>query len=462
LVLRSRKGGINMAAGVIQQELGTPFAAEAQALQRNRAYAEALMKQGSEAIGPTQMLGNVAIRRSPFEGLGNIAQLWGGSQMAKAADEKQAALGEKYREAQANALRDYQTKRDGVPEVPGVQGPPVAPGEGEVGGLPEIAAPPPAPLQPAVAPDPRGALIGALQSGFTLPGEVAKMDFGADQADKTLRAKQHELAIQAQLTRDAKMAEIQAKLDEHRITAEEAATARVDAQRLHSETLKAVTAMNNATSRANNADNNARARDLASMLAASKPAPTPIVTTDEAGNVKLLDRSGTVIKELPKAGKPSANYIKAENQKKQLKLDLDRTISELEKATTDGGLLDKATGSGIGSLVDMGAAVFGKSTPGAIAAAQMKPIYDLSLKMVPRFEGPQSDKDTKTYMDASGQLGNPAVPAETKKAAGREMLRLMKERRGQFTTRDAETSVANGAPADNGVMRFDENGNQVR
>lgn len=75
----------------------------------------------------------------------------------------------------------------------------------------------------------------------------------------------------------------------------------------------------------------------------------------------------------------------------------------------------------------------------------------MALKMVPRFEGPQSDKDTKSYQEASGQLANPKIPNATKKVAAREIVRLMKARRGQFVAKDAvgtEADVPAGAQPD--------------
>lgn len=135
--------------------------------------------------------------------------------------------------------------------------------------------------------------------------------------------------------------------------------------------------------------------------------------------------------------KPTASSQKADATRKQQMMDMSRAISELEKATVDGGLIDKSTGSGFGAGVDLAAGFIGKATPGSIAVGQMKPIFDLVLKMVPRFEGPQSDKDTKSYEQAAGQLANPNIPNSIKKEAGKEILRLMKSRRGQFTSKDA-------------------------
>jgi hypothetical protein len=170
--------------------------------------------------------------------------------------------------------------------------------------------------------------------------------------------------------------------------------------------------------------------------------PRPIQVTDAAGNVTLFDMTGNEIKKLGAVGKPSATYEKTQNAKAKLSREIDAAISELEKATADGGLIDKSTGSGAGALVDLAAGFVGKATPGAIAVGQMKPIYDLVLKMVPRFEGPQSNKDTKSYEAASGDLANPAIPNVQKKAAAKEILRLMKARKGQFVDKSVEGTEA--------------------
>ena len=156
--------------------------------------------------------------------------------------------------------------------------------------------------------------------------------------------------------------------------------------------------------------------------------------TDAAGNVTQFNRFGEVIGKPGAIGKPSATFEKTAALQKQQGRDLGLAITELESATKDGGLIDKSTGSGAGRLVDVAAGFAGQATPGAIAIAKLKPIADMALKMVPRFEGPQSDKDTQTYKEAAGQLADPSLPTEIRKQAGKEVLRLMKARKNQFVT----------------------------
>jgi hypothetical protein len=170
--------------------------------------------------------------------------------------------------------------------------------------------------------------------------------------------------------------------------------------------------------------------------------------TDAAGNVTLLNKFGEVITPTaPVRGKPSAAYEKTAAQRKQLAIDIDRTINELTEATKKGGLIDQSTGSGIGRAIDVGAAFVGQATPGAIAIGRLQPIADMVLKMVPRFEGPQSDKDTQSYKEAAGQLANAQLPNEIRKQAALEIVRLMKARKSQFATSDMAPEATAPAPA---------------
>lgn len=171
--------------------------------------------------------------------------------------------------------------------------------------------------------------------------------------------------------------------------------------------------------------------------------------TDNAGNVTLLNKQGKVISTLEGKGKPSATFEKSAAQNKQISNDRKLAISELEEITKEGGLIDQSTSSYAGKGVDILARTIGTATPGDIAAGQLAPIFDLVLKMIPRFEGPQSDKDTASYNRAAGQLADTTLPAKIRKAAGKEILRLMKTRENQFQTPDmASGNVAtpNAAP----------------
>ena len=150
---------------------------------------------------------------------------------------------------------------------------------------------------------------------------------------------------------------------------------------------------------------------------------------------------------LTSAKRPSAFAEKAAAQKVQMGKDLTQAITELTDATKDGGLIDQSTGSGAGRLYDVGAGFFGQAPQGAIAIGKLQPIADIALKMVPRFEGPQSDKDTTSYKQAAGQLADPTLPTKIRKEAGKTVLRLMKARKEQFGTVDMVAEGVAPAPA---------------
>jgi hypothetical protein len=164
-----------------------------------------------------------------------------------------------------------------------------------------------------------------------------------------------------------------------------------------------------------------------------------IPLTDAAGNVRIV--SPTTAKQIGETitagGKPSATYEKNTALKQAMKTNIDSTINELDEISKPGGLIAQSTGSRFGAAVDYMGEVVGKATQGSIASARLAPIADKVLKMVPRFEGPQSDKDVKSYEKAGGDLANPYLPVEKRIAAAKEIARLLRDRKDQFVDKDA-------------------------
>ena len=197
---------------------------------------------------------------------------------------------------------------------------------------------------------------------------------------------------------------------------------------------------------------------LARIVGSLKPPPTPALTTIEdpdnpnktiTVDARIYQGGGKGSVGVIGAGKPSATQEKAALLKGQLSKDLDFAIAELTDVTKDGGLIDQSTGSGAGRLVDIGAGFVGKATKGSIAIGKLQPIADMSLKMVPRFEGPQSNADTKSYKEAAGQLADPTLPTEIRKEAGKTVLRLMKQRKDQFVTPELAAEGIGASPSTN-------------
>jgi len=173
------------------------------------------------------------------------------------------------------------------------------------------------------------------------------------------------------------------------------------------------------------------------------------ITTNDQGDVRFWNKQGGEVKPGAGkgAGKPAGAVITARQKGEKLKGDINNTISEFERILKPGGLLDQSTGSGAGAMVDAAAAFGGIATEGAIAIGQLQPIADLSLKLVERFEGPQSDNDRISYKEASANVANASLPIPIRKAAAATVLRILKKRRDQFGYRDADGSVVSGGTA---------------
>jgi hypothetical protein len=119
--------------------------------------------------------------------------------------------------------------------------------------------------------------------------------------------------------------------------------------------------------------------------------------------------------------------------------------AKVAQSTLDGAdaLIDIATGSSVGAARDKFAAAFGYATEPAQALAELKVLQANLMLNQPRMEGPQSDRDVQLYREAAGQLGEPGVPADIKKAALRRIYALQ----DKYTANaDAATPVNPAAP----------------
>lgn len=101
-------------------------------------------------------------------------------------------------------------------------------------------------------------------------------------------------------------------------------------------------------------------------------------------------------------------------------------------------LIDVATGSATGAAADKVAGWFGGALDGAKAISQLKVLQASLMTNMPRMEGPQSDADVLLYREASGQIGDPSVPRELKKAA----LRAIRALQGKYAQAAADMPAA--------------------
>jgi hypothetical protein len=150
-------------------------------------------------------------------------------------------------------------------------------------------------------------------------------------------------------------------------------------------------------------------------------------------------------------GRPTALEERTQLEARQKASSLETTIKELQDISKPGGLIDQSTGSGLGAATDVAAGMFGVATPGAIAIGKLQPIADLVLKNIPRFEGPQSDKDTQSYKEAAGRLADPTVPTKIRKEAAQTIIRLMEKSRAQAQATAARPPVRAATPQSSAI-----------
>lgn len=88
----------------------------------------------------------------------------------------------------------------------------------------------------------------------------------------------------------------------------------------------------------------------------------------------------------------------------------------------------RPTGSVIGAGMDAAYGVVGGATEGAQRAADLEVVGGRLLQMVPRFEGPQSDRDVAEYRRMAGRIGDRTVPIAARVSA----LKKMREMYGSY------------------------------
>jgi len=106
-------------------------------------------------------------------------------------------------------------------------------------------------------------------------------------------------------------------------------------------------------------------------------------------------------------------------------------------------LLSGATASTAGSLVDKVNNFMGVSTKSGDKAAALEAVAGWMTSNVPRFEGPQSDKDTATYRTMAGVAGDRTLPTSTRVAALDAVQKLMGSYQVDPST---DTMVYSGPP----------------
>jgi len=101
----------------------------------------------------------------------------------------------------------------------------------------------------------------------------------------------------------------------------------------------------------------------------------------------------------------------------------------LQYTKTAEELLPKATGSGVGSVVDAAGRVVGVSSKSAEAAAKLKTLSGWLVSNVPRMEGPQSNVDVQNYQKMAGDIGNDRLTIEERMASLNALKQLIQSQK---------------------------------
>lgn len=341
-----------------------------------------------KALQPLQggMAGNVYVGPSITQGLAQLLSAYGGRKQEEAAQAQSKQL--------AQAL---QAKRDQwLGEMPQAQ-PAKTESMGEID--PSMAQFGSYETQPAKNPSSQDYLAWAMR-GMQIDPQMAQ--FGASMADRIENRESKQEAQKAAMAQ--RIEELNIRMQDARASQAE----RLAAQKERDQAQREFQAQQNEMNRQNQ-------QAMARLAAALRPEPNPNLVQVEGpdGKPQFLPAAKAI-------GLTPYN-AKQETAAGQKVTDAKDVLGLLNQAAP---LIDTATNSLIGQGVDVLAGAFGKSTAGAQSAAQLKAIEGMLVSKMPKMSGPQSDKDVLLYRQMAGQIGDPAVPRETKKAAMETIAKL--------------------------------------
>ena len=190
----------------------------------------------------------------------------------------------------------------------------------------------------------------------------------------------------------------------------------------------------------------ARARDLNEITRLGQQ--TQVINDPNQG-ILLVDKgTGFTRKTFDQQG--SAIPSEAQSKKTSAANNILPIISQAEK------LIDKSTGSYAGAAIDQAGRLIGSSTKGADAIAELKVLEGAIMMNQPRFEGPQSDKDVAMYRQLAGQIGDPTVPADMRKAALNQLKQMHLKNSTGGSAKEARTVVRTGRYGGKKVVEYSD------
>lgn len=108
-------------------------------------------------------------------------------------------------------------------------------------------------------------------------------------------------------------------------------------------------------------------------------------------------------------------------------------------------LLQGATGSRTGAAIDAIGGAFGYTTEGRKITAQLEVLAGQLVSMMPRMEGPQSDKDVAMYKAMAGNIADPTKTVAERQAALKTIKRMTQKAEADLARSEKQAGQPSGA-----------------
>ena len=108
-------------------------------------------------------------------------------------------------------------------------------------------------------------------------------------------------------------------------------------------------------------------------------------------------------------------------------------------------LLEKAPGSYVGSALNQAGRAIGLNTDASKAQASLDVLAGSLIAKMPKMSGPQSDKDVMLYKAMAGNLNDPTLPEEAKRAAMDTLRKLNQKYATGYQGKGIPQGPADGA-----------------
>lgn len=408
----------------------TDYGAEAEDIARRRKMAEMMQMQALEPI-KQETAGGYVVPISWTQGLAKALQAGvGGYQQGQLKDEARQ-LADRRNQALAQAI-------SGMPQATTE----TAPGPDDGSGIPS----------PNVTTTKQP--TWQQQAGWL--GNLAQIGPEATALGSTvlgMRQKEQENEANREARTLDRIMTLEARAQDRAMTLE----ARAEAQRAAEALRRDLAAAEDRRARDLAAQSGDLRRELRGMAATSTPVTAVTIQDPNDPNSTIIidGRTRQVLGKGPKLSQTGTANFKQMQSMQGLGSDLQAAEDLLmgQKRDSEGNVTPTTlpTGSGIGSLIDTAGSVFGVSVPGASEASSLKAISAKLVGKVPRFEGPQSDKDVALYKQAAGDAGNEKLPRETRLAAIRTMRDIYNGYESGARGRLLQSQMGSGATANFGT-----------